>query len=57
LVVAAQPRQRIAAVEMDFGEIGPGRERAIETVDGRLVAAQRGQRISAVCVCRGEVRP
>src|SRR5262245_64828782 len=42
---------------MDFAEIGPGCERAIEAVDGCFVAAQRGQRISAVCVCRGEVGP
>ncbi len=53
----AQPRERIAAVEMDFGEIGLGGERAVETLDGGLVATQRGQRISAVRVRGGKVRP
>ena len=55
LLAPGKPRQRIAAVEVDLGEVRVGRERAVETLDRGLVASQCSQDIAAVGVCHSEV--
>jgi len=55
LLAPGKPCQRIAAVEVDLGEVGVGRKRAVETFDRGLMAPQCSQGIAAVGVRRGEV--
>ena len=55
LIAPGKSGQRIAAVEVDLGEVRVGGERAVETLDRGLMASQASQGIAAVRVCRGEV--